>query len=186
MRNALSIILIFVGILVIFVSLFIIYRRNDPDRLSFKINQEVTENSAESEEETPSILNIRELGIAVPVIPAHLNINKWEVTSEGVSYLVDTPLPGEKGNAIFYGHNWGSILGNLTRAMPGQRVEVVFTNGRIIEFEISLVQEVTPDETSILNQTSDTRLTIYTCSGFLDQKRFVVTAIPISEVAEST
>jgi len=51
------------------------------------------------------------------------------------------------------------------------------------EEETFIVKEsysVTPDQSHILTQTADVRLTLYTCDGFLDLKRFVVIASPTS------
>ena len=41
---------------------------------------------------------------------------------------------------------------------------------------IEYTQVVTPDQTHILAPSDDRRVTLYTCTGFLDRKRFVVTA----------
>src|SRR3989344_5513996 len=128
--NTLSKLLIVSGTLLVLVSLSVIWRRNDPDRLSLEIEQSDTEQRTQEEGDvTPKVLRIGELGISLPVVGARLNKNRWETTSEGVSYLIGSPLPGEKGNAVFYGHNWGSILGNLTKAKPGQRISVYFDTG---------------------------------------------------------
>jgi len=90
--------------------------------------------------------------------------------------LLDSPIPGRIGNSIFYGHNWTSLLGNLVNAKPGQEISIAFGSGEIERFKISYVQVVKPSQTDILNQTNDRRITLYTCTGFLDSKRLVVVA----------
>ena len=80
------------------------------------------------------------------------------------------------GNSILYGHNWNSLLGDLENAKPGYTVEIIYKNSVKRYFRISYIAIVNPNQIHVLNQTNDARLTIYTCTGFLDQKRLVVTA----------
>lgn len=167
-----------VGIVSLLYSLFLVYQRNNPQRLSFPgyVWENHLQESGELAEK-PEYLQIKDLGIILPVIPAQVKKDAWETTKKGVSYLTSTPLPGQVGNSIFYGHNFRNLLGNLTEAKPGQMVEVIFTNGRSEKFMIEYVQVVDSGKVSILQQTEDRRLTVYTCTGFLDRKRLVVTAI---------
>lgn len=123
-------------------------------------------------------LRIPELGISSPVIPAELDGNKWEYTTKGISYLSSTPLPGEAGNSVLYGHNWPNILGRLPEAKPGMIVEVEFNDAQVKKFIILSTAEVSPRQVDVIEPTDDIRITVFTCSGFFDSKRFVVTAIP--------
>lgn len=176
MRNFLSTLFIIVGLLIIFSSIFFIWRRNDPKRLQFT-GVEFTESTVVEGNVSPVGIKLTNLGINLPLIYSGKNGDKWETTSEGVSYLKTSPLPGEVGNAILYGHNWRSILGNLYKSRPGDKIEIYFSDNTTKEFEVAFIQEVTPDDSSVLRQTTDKRITLYTCSGLFDQKRFVVTAI---------
>lgn len=125
----------------------------------------------------PTVLTISDLGITLPIYPAEVTNNKWQTTDKGVSYLTSTPIPGNEGNSVIYGHNWHNLLGNLLKAKIGQQITVVFSDGSKRNFKISFIQEVGPNQTDILKSSSDKRITLYTCSGILDSKRFVVTAI---------
>jgi len=102
--------------------------------------------------------------------------DEWETTDKGVSFLDTSAIPGQLGNSIMYGHNWNSLLGNLKNVSPGQKIEIIDKNGLVTEFIVEIVQEVDPSNSDILAPTNDKRLTLYTCSGFLDSKRLVVTA----------
>lgn len=124
-------------------------------------------------------LAIPELSIDIPVVPTHLNGTKWEYTAKGVAYLASTPLPGQFGNSVFYGHNWPNLLARLPQAKPGQQIITTFADGTHRTFLINTTAVVTPDHIEILNPTTDIRLTLFTCTGFLDRERFVVTAIPM-------
>lgn len=79
-----------------------------------------------------------------------------------------------------YGHNWTNLLGSLTKIKTGDTIEIVYVDNSKKEFVVKLIQEVEPDNISILNNTDDKRLTIYTCSD-LDSKRFIVVASLLSE-----
>lgn len=109
--------------------------------------------------------------------PAQIENNKWEATTKGVSYLVTSPVPGNAGNSIIYGHNWGNLLGSLSKIKPGQKIEIVLDDNEKRTFIVEHTSIIGPDQTSVLEDTSDRRITLYTCTGFLDSKRFVVTAI---------
>jgi len=146
--------------------------------LSFDIAEgQINEQNLAKYAKKPELLIVKDLNINLPIYPAQINDGKWEATGKGVSYLSSSPIPGELGNSVFYGHNWKSILGDLTKAKPGQTIEILYADGTKKEFEIMFTQVVTPDQTQILEESNDIRITLYTCTGFLDTKRFVVTAI---------
>lgn len=171
----LSTVLIILGFVILILSGFLVWRINDPARLQFS-NVELKKLEKPYLKPTPTTLVYRDLSLKLPIIPANKTGNFWETTSKGVSYLVTTPEPGETGNSIMYGHNWGSILGNLNKAAPGQILEIYFSDGDRKEFKVKYVQEVNQDNGSVLKETTDKRITLYTCSGLFDQKRLVVIA----------
>lgn len=126
----------------------------------------------------PTRLAIPSLQINLPIYPAKLQNRRWATSSHGVSYLSSTPLPGQPGNSILYGHNWPRLLGKLTQATSGQRLTVDFSDGTTQHFTITQLSQVVPDHTDILNPTPHSQLTLYTCTGFLDRHRLVVVAVP--------
>ena len=169
-------VLIYFGIFCLILAAFLYWQRTTPTRLQFD-TERIESSSVSSTNLEPSAIIIRDLAIELDIYPASIKSGKWEATSKGVSYLSSTPVPGEIGNSVIYGHNWKSILGNLVKAKPGQAIEILYSDGSMKKFEVKFTQVVTPDQTEILNQTDDVRITLYTCTGFLDTKRFVVTAI---------
>lgn len=177
MKKKLPTVLTIVGLLFLTTASFLFWQRNTPRRLSFETKDSFGQ--AETRTETslvPETLVITDLGIKLPIYPAQIRNQKWEATAKGVSYLSTSPIPGEIGNSILYGHNWESLLGDLVDAKPGQEIEILFRDGSKSKFIIQYTQIVTPEETSILKPSEDTRITLYTCKGFLDRQRFVVTA----------
>lgn len=176
MRNLLSGSLIILGLVSMILSGTLLWQRNSPSRLAFALEE--TQTVPYLHLNPPKTFVIRDLGIDLPVYSATINNGKWKASPDGVSYLSSSPLPGDRGNSIIYGHNWESILGKLTKAQPGQEIEITFEDGTTKTFVIEYTSVVTPDQTHILNPTDDYRITVYTCIGFLDTKRFVVVAFP--------
>jgi len=127
---------------------------------------------------TVKSISIPSLNIDLPIIPATITAKVWGTTSSGVSYLSTSPVPGEVGNSIMYGHNWPSLLGRLTNIKTGQEIKVKMADGRVRRFVVQYTATVSPDQSEVLQPTADRRLTIYTCTGFWDDKRFVAVAFP--------
>ncbi len=162
------------GILLLIFGFYLVNLRFSPKKIAFsdvKVEEKKQTNVA------PARIIIPSLKIDSKIVPAIITNNKWEVTNEGVSYLSSSPIPGDQGNSILYGHNWSSILGNLTKIKPGEKLIIVMNDGDVREFVVNYTMIVSPTQTNILDQSKDNRLTIYTCAGFLDSKRFVATAL---------
>lgn len=140
---------------------------------SNKVNSQNTQSQPE--------VKVNPVKIYIPKLERSLNISegyivdgRWTVSETGVSYLIKSATPGEAGNSVIYGHNKAEILGKLWKVEKGDLVYVVLSNGSIVKYEIFEEKEVKPSQIEILNNVGDSRLTIYTCSGFLDSARFVV------------
>ncbi len=166
-------VLIVLGFLLFSFGGYLTYQRYSPKNLEFQ-GLQVSKNV--SSNEAPVRISIPSLNIDNAVFPASIKKGNWEATTKGISYLSSTPVPGQSGNSILYGHNWPSILGNLTKIKPGEKIEIVMNTGGRKVFTVKFTSVVDPSQTHILSQTTDARITLYTCTGFLDSKRFVATA----------
>ena len=124
----------------------------------------------------PTKIEISSLSLSLPVYPASIVGDKWQTTDSGISYLSSSPLPGTVGNSVMYGHNWPNLLHDLGKVKPGDTIAVFFGSKKLI-YSVHYVSVVEPDNTSVYTNTTDARLTLYTCTGLLDSKRLVVTAI---------
>ena len=49
-----------------------------------------------------------------------------------------------------------------------------FTDSDWYTYEVTEIKEVLPNETEVIAETEDERITLYTCSGFNDSKRIIV------------
>lgn len=174
--NTLANIFLFLGFLGLIFSAYLIFQRYNPQKLSFNLNYNTLEKAENSTEVLPVGIVIESQKISLPVYPAEIKNNEWEATNKGVSYLKNSVVPGEKGNSIMYGHNWPNLLGRLPKVKPGEKITVNFSDNSSKDFVIEYTAQVDPGQTSILDNSSDNRITLYTCTGFLDNKRFVVVA----------
>lgn len=124
----------------------------------------------------PVAIKIKSINVSLPVFKAKLKGNVWDMTDQGVSYLESTPLPGQKGNSVFYGHDFPALLGNLHNIKIGDTVQIEQSSGKTLDFKVTKIAVVAASDLDIIKNTSDRRLTIYTCTGFLDWQRLVVIA----------
>jgi len=125
--------------------------------------------------------NVSPVKIYIPKLSKTLNVsagfvtdNRWTVSNSGVSHLTSSVVPGSRGNAVLYGHNRDELLGSLWKVQNGDLVYVILSDGSITKYEIFERREVKPNQVEILDDVGDSRLTVYTCSGFLDSARYVV------------
>jgi len=165
---------LFTGVVFLIFGAYLIFERYNPQKLGFN---NVPTSSLVSSYAFPKEIIIADLNIRLPIYPAKIQNNKWEATTKGASYLVSSSIPGDVGNSIIYGHNWTNLLGALPKIKPGQKIEIILDNNEKRTFTVENTSIVAPSQTSVLEGTSDKRITLYTCTGFLDSKRFVVTAI---------
>lgn len=121
---------------------------------------------------------IPSLNIDLPIIPAKINGKTWETTTAGVSWLSTSPIPGEIGNSIVYGHDWPNLFGRLTRIKTGEEIDIKMSDGKVRKFIVTYTAVVQSTQDDVLRTTTDNRLTVYTCTGFWDEKRFVAVAFP--------
>jgi len=158
------------------VGLYQLYLHEAPAQLSFS-NYYVQPSVSFSEKNAPKNISIPSLGINLPIYQATVVNHVWPTTDLGASYLTTSPLPGKIGNSVIYGHNWTSLFGHLVNAKVGDTVIVTYPDHTKKTFVIEYTSVVSPAESSILAPSTDRRITLYTCTGLFDSKRFVAVAI---------
>jgi len=114
--------------------------------------------------------------INIPVEAVPLNHNQWLISETGATYLAESAGIGEPGNMIIYGHNKREILGNIRVLKGGEKFTIGGSDGKQYQYQVSWVREVDPNETRWLQPTTTHALTIFTCSGLMDSRRFIVRA----------
>lgn len=186
MKRILSILLIILGLNCIIYAALLIIERSNPTRLSFSQTPTISRKSNEKKESYPEAITIKNVKINLPIYPARMKNSEWPTTTQGASYLVSSPIPGEVGNSILYGHNWTSLFGPLQSVRPGDQVIITYADKTQKKFNIIYTSIVNPTQTSILEPSHDKRITLYTCTGFLDMQRFVAVGILTTKIVSST
>lgn len=174
MRTAIGRLFILLSISLFMLGGILVVRRYSP-ALAFKTD--MTEGVQIQATVIPQQIVIPLLKLDLPIVGARISKGVWDTTTVGVSYLARSPVPGEYGNSILYGHNWPTLLGSLGKLKPGDKILVRYQNAPDRSFTVQFINTVNPDQTYILHPTKDRRITLYTCTGWLDSKRLVVTAI---------
>jgi len=175
-KNALQIMcgsLLGLGILLILVSIG--YLRYQQSILSFKtVPMAVVQ--PDERRSLPSMISVPSQQLTLPISEAKIVEGIWETSQTTVTHLDVSARPGEDGNIVLYGHNTRQIFGSLVTATPGEVVVVSASDGRQYTYEIETVKVVKPEEISAVLPTSYEKLTLYTCTGWLDSKRLIVEA----------
>lgn len=128
-----------------------------------------------SEERIPQRIIIPNLGVDLEVKKAEIIGGFWEVFADTAAWGVGSGLPGEAGNQVIFAHAREGLFLPLQSIEVGQRVYVL-NNDSWYEYEVSEIKEVYPNQVEVIAPTEDETLTLYTCSGFQDTKRLIVTA----------
>ena len=175
---------IFIGKLSILLSIalflwggFLSIRRFNPHLLARVNAQKAIPVRPSTVDAMPVAIEIPSINVNLPIIGANITNGIWETTDVGISYILRSPRPGNIGNSILYGHNWPVLLGNLNKVKPGDIITIRFDKSASKTFTVHFITTVEPDDIHILKQTTDSRITLYTCIGLFDSKRLVITAI---------
>lgn len=158
------------------VGLYGLYLEQSPTQLAFT-NYTYAQQFKDEKGQVPVRIAIPSQGIDLPVFEAKITNNIWPTTGLGAEYLETSPLPGTTGNSIIYAHNWESLFGKLRNVKTGDTVVITYPDKSKKTFVIEYTSIVSPTESTILAPSKDKRITLYTCTGFLDSHRFVAVAV---------
>jgi LPXTG-site transpeptidase (sortase) family protein len=169
--------LFLLGFLCYGIGTYWIIQRDDPGKIAFQNYTPTVHAMPVIARSMPKHITIKSLSIDLPIYTAAIKNNVWEVSTLGANYLVSSPLPGTTGNSIIYAHNWLKLFGNLVEAKPGETIIIEYADKTKKTFIVDYTTTVPSTEATILNQTQDKQITLYTCTGFMDSQRFVVVAV---------
>ena len=79
----------------------------------------------------------------------------------GPGHLRNTPAPGDVGNSVISAHR-DTFFRHIYELTKGDEIQVR-RDGRTYTFQVTGKKIVQPNDTSILNNTPDARLTLITC-----------------------
>lgn len=116
--------------------------------------------------------------VSLPIVEAGMVNGTWIVSPTNANHVQQSANPGEPGNIIIYAHNLWNMFGPLQSVSVGDTISIRTKDNTVHTYVVVTTQEVTTQNTLFLQPTHSETLTLYTCSGFLDSKRFIVRAVP--------
>lgn len=177
-RDRIAFLLVAVGCVMIVASnLYFVYKQNTlwfghaPKRSAIELSQR--------QANQPIRIKIDSLSISLPITEGYIENNRWDVSENGVSHLNISAYPQTPGNIILYGHNKTSILGKLVNIKQGATITLKTRDQKEYSYKVEKTLVVSPSNVEILESHNKEIITLYTCTGFADLKRFVVVAKPI-------
>lgn len=114
--------------------------------------------------------------IDLVVKPARVIGGVWEINDNAANFGIGSALPGEKGNSVIFAHAKPNLFSSLKRIKPDDMISIQTKDGNWYAYKAVEKKEVGPDQVEVISQTKDETLTLFTCSGFADSKRLIVTA----------
>lgn len=134
----------------------------------------LTERSV-TEDKIPVRVLIPSVSIDLPVKTAHVKNGYWEVFKDNAGWGEGSGIPGEKGNVVIFAHAKKEMFAPLRDIKKDAEV-LVFTKEKWFSYKVESIRQVYPNNTAVIAQTDDETITLYTCSGFGDAKRLIVSA----------
>lgn len=128
----------------------------------------------------PVSINIPSVGLSLDVKEAAIENGVWQTSEVDANHLNQSAYPGDGGNIVIYGHNKNSIFGPIRWLEKGAEIEVTDEKGIKHTYRVIETTEVSPDNIQFVLPKSEEILTLYTCTGLFDSKRFIVVARPVS------
>lgn len=127
------------------------------------------------EGDTPQRVIIPDLKIDLVVKTSRIIKGYWEVFANSAGWGEGSGLPGKPGNQVIFAHARVGLFLPLKEVKVGMKVYVL-TDNEWFSYEIREIKEVLPNQIEVIAPTEDETLTLYTCSGFADEKRLIAIA----------
>lgn len=125
----------------------------------------------------PKRIIIPKLNIDLPVIEARVVNGYWELSETTASHGQGSAYPGESGNTVIFAHAREGLFLPL-RDIQKDAIIYVLSATEWHRYKVVETKLVSPSQVEVIAPTSEERLTLFTCSGFMDSKRLIVVAVP--------
>lgn len=159
------------GLLLIIV--FSVWRYHQARILSFNVSEIAKVNFSGVK---PVHIKAYPVGVDVSIKDGVIKDGVWAIYPKDAIYLLGSAGLGDSGNTIIYGHNRDDVLGPIRWAKLGSFIDIRGSDGKDYRYEVTKIDTVDPDNLSYIQPTKNETLTLYTCTGFLDSKRFILVA----------
>ncbi|OGG26637.1 hypothetical protein A2960_00500 [Candidatus Gottesmanbacteria bacterium RIFCSPLOWO2_01_FULL_39_12b] len=188
-KKKMRLILLISGILLVTLSLFwpkntptAVRQTDQPEIVSFAQEPVIIDKNLlkerskkEKEKQPPVRIVIPALEIDIPVKEAKIVKGYWEVFTDSAGFGSGTAYPEEMGNQVVFAHARKGLFLPLKNAKLRQDI-YIFTKDKWYSYQIEDIKEVLPSQTEVIAPSSESILTLYTCSGFADSKRLIIRA----------
>jgi LPXTG-site transpeptidase (sortase) family protein len=148
---------------------------SDQDKNPIQINSGLYSNK--KSENTPVRILIPKINIDLPITEAKIINGYWELSENSASYGLGSGYPGTPSNTVIFAHAKQGLFYNLKNVKVGEMI-YVFTKNKWHGYKVSKIDAVFPNQKEVIMPTKKETLTLYTCTGFYDEKRLIVTALP--------
>ncbi len=172
----------FIGlVLVVLALLLVMYKIPSPptpvekkaEKSPIVINSKLLE--SKPSESLPVRVVIPTHNIDLSVTPSKIVNGYWELSETTASYGLGSGTPGTASNTVIFAHAREGLFYNLKDVKVGDSL-YVFTKDKWYRYKVNNVTQVFPNDIKVIQPTKNETITLYTCSGFNDEKRLIVTA----------
>jgi len=163
-------------------SLGLIYDTLYPPQLSFA-TPPAPHTLSSDQQQGPTRITIPSLAIVQPIVPGIISNNIWSISDNTANHLATSAQPGQGGNIIIYGHDDNDLFGPLKLAKKGQIITLTDHNEKEHRYQIETLATTHPTDVSWIQPTNRELLTVYTCTGFANSRRFIIQAQPLLDPA---
>lgn len=132
------------------------------------------------EQVNPVFIDIPKTAERIPVESAHIINGNWQTSDNTATHLITSSGINGGGNIVIYGHNTSGIFKSLKTIAVGESLILEATDQSKHEYKISEIKVVDPEQVTDVQPADHEVLTVYTCTGWLDSKRLIIKAYPIS------
>ncbi len=124
----------------------------------------------------PTRIVVQDSSIDLPVSDGYYNEadGSWTLSDDHAEFAMMSFLPNNiSGNTFIYGHGTDAVFGRFGTQPPiaGSIAKVYTDNGHILNYEFESTQNLSPNDTSVLDYSGPSTLTIQTCTGNFSEWR---------------
>lgn len=123
----------------------------------------------------PHRIIIPSVSIDLPVLTSPVIQGYWKVYPDKAGFGDGSSFPGLKGNTVIFAHARIGLFLGLKNVKLNDTVYVL-TKNEWMSYKVRDIKTVFPDNLNVIAPTPDETLTLFTCSGFADSTRLIVTA----------
>jgi LPXTG-site transpeptidase (sortase) family protein len=175
LRNKLIGILFFALAIIILIAPQLMPKKALDNKNPIKINSALY--SSKNIANDPIRILIPKADIDLKVIDAPIVNGYWQLSENTASYGLGSGTPGTKSNTVIFAHARQGLFYNL-KDVKLNDIVYIFTKNQWYRYRVNKIIAVYPNQTEVIKPTKSEVLTLYTCTGFYDEKRLIVTAVP--------